>query len=424
MISDHTKLLEENEAFVADLNEMHGNRKIEEFKDMVLMRSPAYFTGDLLKLKIVSWADLIKRSILAGKDASSFFVKLHTGLVLSTKGERSCADMMSGGDFDGDKAWVCWNPILTDQVCDCSPPNTSSPDYQIQKSDKESELAFKSKIFDRVAFSWNFRHHQVRLGILSNKLDSVLDSIGFDSEEANIIGREAFLQVDHPYQIRKVPDNISKKISHIKEPHWRGFKVNTYKSNKALGILWDYVEEKIKSVLSHNKQNFTGEKAEINSYIVDQIDKRINHIKKNNDQNGAAHLLRLRQKMKNAAEQYNREVSNYLKENGQKADDEFDCLFWNWLKERHEFWRHELFKGAYGDDMSLSAAVLYEQVWELGVNNSSPGEEKVYKFAWHVAHDILTRIIGDGKAKERGSGLPPCIDREFEKDLFDAFKKK
>lgn len=103
--------------------------------------------------------------------------------------------MMSGGDFDGDKAWVCFDPLLTEQIFDCPPPITSSPDYEIKKSDKESEFAFQSKLMDRVLFSWNFRYHQGTLGILSNTLDSSLDSLGFDSEEAKIIGREAFLQV-------------------------------------------------------------------------------------------------------------------------------------------------------------------------------------------------------------------------------------
>ena len=103
--------------------------------------------------------------------------------------------MMSGGDFDGDKAWVCFDPLLTEQICDCPPSITTSSDYEIKKSNKESELAFNSKIIDRVLFSWNFRYHQGALGMMSNTLDSSLDSLGFDSEEAKIIGREAFLQV-------------------------------------------------------------------------------------------------------------------------------------------------------------------------------------------------------------------------------------
>lgn len=107
----------------------------------------------------------------------------------------SCADMMSGGDFDGDKAWCCFDPLLTEQVNDCPPPITNTPDYEIIKSIKESELAFRSTMYDRVSFSWNFRLHQTTLGVMSNTLDATLDSLGFNSEEAKIIGRESFLQV-------------------------------------------------------------------------------------------------------------------------------------------------------------------------------------------------------------------------------------
>lgn len=88
MIPDHTGLLEENEAFVAGLNQIYGKTSIATFQDLVAMRSPAYFAGDLLKLKIVSMTEIMRRSILAGTEDSSFFSSLHTGLILSTKGGR------------------------------------------------------------------------------------------------------------------------------------------------------------------------------------------------------------------------------------------------------------------------------------------------------------------------------------------------
>merc|ERR1711920_1037914 len=99
--------------------------------------------------------------------------------------------------MSGDKAWACYDPVLTEQINDHPAPITCSQEFQIEKSDKEEELAFRSSILDRVSFAWNFRRHQERLGILSNTLDSVLDYCGFDSLEAKAIGRETFLQVDH-----------------------------------------------------------------------------------------------------------------------------------------------------------------------------------------------------------------------------------
>merc|ERR1740121_1335236 len=134
----------------------------------------------------------------------------------------------------------------------------------------------------------------------------------------------------------------------------------------------------------------------------------------------------------NAAVQYNLELNNYLNENGSRRDEdnaEFskylrngnDKDTWNWMKSRHDFWRKELFKSIDYDDISLAAAILYEQVSILSLKKSIHGDEKAYKFAWYIAHDILTRMIGDGKAMEKGVGLPPCFDRGIEKNL--KFKK-
>lgn len=89
MIPDHTGLLEENEVFVAGLSKMCGKASIATFQDIVAMRSPAYFAGDMRKLKMVSLKDIFQRSILTGGvESSSFFNSLHTGLILSTKGGR------------------------------------------------------------------------------------------------------------------------------------------------------------------------------------------------------------------------------------------------------------------------------------------------------------------------------------------------
>ena len=88
MFPDHTGLLEENEAFVAGLIQMYGKTSIDIFQDLVAMRSPAYFAGDLLKLKMVSINEIMRRSILAGTEDFLFFSNLHTGLILSTKGKR------------------------------------------------------------------------------------------------------------------------------------------------------------------------------------------------------------------------------------------------------------------------------------------------------------------------------------------------
>ena len=184
--------------------------------------------------------------------------------------------------------------------------------------------------------------------------------------------------MDHPYIKRKIPDNIEEKMKGIKEPHWKGFKQNTYKSQKALGIIWDYVEDKIKSVREHNNHNYT-DKSEANPHIMNQIQKRVDKINETKDVVSGEQFINLRNTMREAARRYYNDIHLYLKENPPK-DDEFDPIYWNWLKGRHHFWRKKLLGDKHDEELILAAAVLYEQVWELSVEKSCTGDEKVCTF--------------------------------------------
>lgn len=46
----------------------------------------------------------------------------------STKGERRAADYLAGGDYDGDKAFVIWNPILVEPFRTAPPEQSLCPD--------------------------------------------------------------------------------------------------------------------------------------------------------------------------------------------------------------------------------------------------------------------------------------------------------
>ena len=199
LIPDHTGLLEEGEAYVAMDQEF--DRSLSKASHVLAMRSPAYFAGDLRKLKLVHYETLEERSQGPIKPLGPlrFFRKLRYGLVLSTKGSKSEADAMSGGDFDGDKAWVCWDRSLLEQVEAVEPENTDTKDFEIRKSKpnvREQMLHERATLRDKVAFALHFRKHQHQLGILSNLLDRVIDSHGLGQDSpAKPIGTQAFLQV-------------------------------------------------------------------------------------------------------------------------------------------------------------------------------------------------------------------------------------
>jgi hypothetical protein len=96
MFPDHTGLLESGEAYVA-----LGDACLEvgRLGEIIAIRSPSYFSSDIRKLKVVSKKELTRRCEARGK----FFADINVGLVLSTQGSISEAELMSGGDFDGDK---------------------------------------------------------------------------------------------------------------------------------------------------------------------------------------------------------------------------------------------------------------------------------------------------------------------------------
>lgn len=65
--------------------------------EVLVARSPAHFTSDMQKVRVV-----FRQELCAFKDV----------IVFSSKGNSPLADKLSGGDYDGDMAWVCWDPRI------------------------------------------------------------------------------------------------------------------------------------------------------------------------------------------------------------------------------------------------------------------------------------------------------------------------
>ncbi|KAH8204622.1 hypothetical protein TruAng_001251 [Truncatella angustata] len=65
--------------------------------DILVARSPAHFVSDIQKVRAV-----FKPELGALKDV----------IVFPSTGNTPLADKLSGGDYDGDMAWVCWDPDI------------------------------------------------------------------------------------------------------------------------------------------------------------------------------------------------------------------------------------------------------------------------------------------------------------------------
>ena len=59
-------------------------------------------------------------------------------IIFSSKGSRSLADKLSGGDYDGDMAWICWEPSIVDPFENAPVPEpVNLDDFGIEKDDRK-----------------------------------------------------------------------------------------------------------------------------------------------------------------------------------------------------------------------------------------------------------------------------------------------
>ncbi|KAI1127629.1 hypothetical protein F5Y10DRAFT_190645 [Nemania abortiva] len=76
--------------------------------DVLVARTPAHYPSDIQRVKAV-----FKPELGSLKDV----------IIFPTKGDIPLADKLSGGDYDGDIAWVCWEPSIVNNFANAPLPN-------------------------------------------------------------------------------------------------------------------------------------------------------------------------------------------------------------------------------------------------------------------------------------------------------------
>ena len=158
MIADPLAILDEGEVHVGFSNLFQDPKSgwsdvmLHEI-DVLVARSPALLPSDIQKVRAV-----FKTELRLYKDV----------IVFSSKGERPLADKLSGGDYDGDKAWICWEPAIVKPFQNESvPPSPPSKFYGIE----ESELKVED-ILGQPDFLSQFLHHAFEFNLQPNVLGS------------------------------------------------------------------------------------------------------------------------------------------------------------------------------------------------------------------------------------------------------------
>ncbi|KAF7559150.1 hypothetical protein G7046_g5006 [Stylonectria norvegica] len=130
MVIDFTGTLEEGEVQLAFSSKFQADGDSETLLDgidVLVARAPAHFVSDIQKVKAV-----FRPNLKLLKDV----------IVFSSKGDSPLADLLSGGDYDGDQAWVCWDPEIVNNFH--SAPLPQNPDLIRQGYIRLSNPTFQS----------------------------------------------------------------------------------------------------------------------------------------------------------------------------------------------------------------------------------------------------------------------------------------
>ena len=158
MIADPLAVLEENEVHIGFSNLFHDpkSRWAETMihdVDILVARLPALLPSDIQKVRAV-----FKPELRMYRDV----------IVFSSKGPSSLSAKLSGGDFDGDRAWICWEPtIVTPFENSPVPPSPSLETYGIRKDTQKVE-----HISNGPDFTSKFLKHAFNFNLQTNLLGS------------------------------------------------------------------------------------------------------------------------------------------------------------------------------------------------------------------------------------------------------------
>lgn len=114
MVVDFSSSLEENEVHVSFSTKFQVDGFCDtllEGMEVLVARAPSHLPSDIQRVKVVS-----KPQLRHLKDV----------IVFSIKGDVSLADKLSGGDYDGDRAWVCWDQDIVQNFRNSPTPNSDT----------------------------------------------------------------------------------------------------------------------------------------------------------------------------------------------------------------------------------------------------------------------------------------------------------
>jgi hypothetical protein len=156
-------------------------------RDVLLARLPAHLPSDIQKRKAV-W----KKQLHHFKDV----------IVFPTTGNVPLADLLSGGDYDGDQPWICWDPEIVDSFQNVDKdPQPGFKHFGIMKNSM-AMVKTTREIDGFLSRCFDFNLNPTFLGLVSAEHEKVQyhEKDGVSCREAKELAVLAGLLVDAPKQ--------------------------------------------------------------------------------------------------------------------------------------------------------------------------------------------------------------------------------
>ena len=158
MIADPLAVLEKDEVHIAFSSAFRDQKTgVDQTMlhdiDVLVARSPAHLPSDIQKVRAI-----FKPELRLYRDV----------IVFPSKGSVSLASKLSGGDYDGDKVWVCWDPDIVGPFRNAPVPDLPEIEFYGMKKDKTkvSDLLPYPDYMDRIlrrGFDFNLQPNMLGL---------------------------------------------------------------------------------------------------------------------------------------------------------------------------------------------------------------------------------------------------------------------
>ena len=118
MIADPSNTLDADEVHVSFSRPFKDSQGFDQYLlhgvDVLVARLPAQLPSDIQRVRTVFRPEL---------------EQLRDVVVFSSRGRTSLASKLSGGDYDGDKAWICWDQNLVAPFENANVPDQRPPEF-------------------------------------------------------------------------------------------------------------------------------------------------------------------------------------------------------------------------------------------------------------------------------------------------------